>query len=214
VFSIIFEGLILGLILAITPGPVFFTILQTGINRGFWPGLKIALGVLLSDITLILISYWGISEIMGVLENKTLIALVGGMVLIVFGTVTTIRKPDALRRRDPKIKYTVPSTVEFVVKGFFLNLSNPALIFFWLTAMSWVTAQAGELPLKQTVLLFFSTTVAVVLITDLIKCYIGVQIKKYLKLRVQMWINRVVGVFLIVVGAILILQTFFALLIE
>lgn len=208
-YSLIVEGMLLGLILAITPGPVFFTIIQTGITRGFWPGFKIAIGVLLSDITLILISFWGISQIVYLLEQKEIVGLIGGIILIIFGTVSYIRKPSSFRPRHPKLQYQGPGTLEFVFKGFFLNLTNPTLIFFWLSAMTWVSSQADKASLPNAVLAFFTGTVTIILLTDLLKSYIGVKIKDYLNIRVQLWINRFVGLFLVGSGAFLIVSIFY-----
>ena len=38
--EIFLEGVILGLIIAITLGPAFFAIVQTAIHRGFYPAMS------------------------------------------------------------------------------------------------------------------------------------------------------------------------------
>jgi len=47
--EIVFNGVKFGFSLAFLIGPVFFTIIQTSIERGFWNGAWVALGVSLSD---------------------------------------------------------------------------------------------------------------------------------------------------------------------
>jgi len=42
-FKAFFEGVFLGLVVAITLGPAFFTIIQTGIDRGFRSAMFISI---------------------------------------------------------------------------------------------------------------------------------------------------------------------------
>jgi threonine/homoserine/homoserine lactone efflux protein len=42
--------------------------------------------------------------------------------------------------------------------------------------------------------------------TDLLKSFIGNKIKKYLRPRVQFWINRIVGITLIIFGIVLMIR--------
>ena len=55
----ILNGVISGLVLACLIGPVFFTLLQTSIERGFWSGFFVAIGVSLSDAIYIALCYLG-----------------------------------------------------------------------------------------------------------------------------------------------------------
>jgi threonine/homoserine/homoserine lactone efflux protein len=43
--DIILKGIVSGIVLALLIGPVFFTILQTSIEKGFWSGVFVAIGV-------------------------------------------------------------------------------------------------------------------------------------------------------------------------
>ena len=58
--EIILNGIISGLVLALLVGPVFFTILQTSIERGFGSGALVAIGVSLSDAFYITLTYLGV----------------------------------------------------------------------------------------------------------------------------------------------------------
>ncbi len=202
------KGIALGLVVSITIGPAFFAIIQTGINRGFRSGILLASGILLSDLVLILLCYMGATAIMSNnLGNNDAgvniyIGIIGGVILIIFGTVTFIKKPDILKRRSPTYKTPVklPGPFTYIFKGFFLNIMNPFLIFFWFAAMNWVTANAEEGMVLKYAITFFSGTLITIFSIDLLKSYIGVKIKKYLKLRVILWVNRIVGIILIIFG--------------
>ena len=62
--EIVLNGIVSGIVLAFLIGPVFFTIIQTSIERGFWSGVFVAIGVSLSDAFYILVSYFGLTQFM------------------------------------------------------------------------------------------------------------------------------------------------------
>jgi threonine/homoserine/homoserine lactone efflux protein len=47
--EIVINGIVSGIVLAFLIGPVFFTIIQTSIERGFTSGVLVAVGVSFSD---------------------------------------------------------------------------------------------------------------------------------------------------------------------
>ena len=60
--SIVLKGIQLGFLLAFLVGPVFFTIIQTSVERGFWNGALVAVGVSLSDTLYVTICYFGLLQ--------------------------------------------------------------------------------------------------------------------------------------------------------
>jgi len=55
------EGTILGLSLAFLFGfgPAFFALIQTGIHRGFWAGVLLAIGIIINDLVIVVLSLLG-----------------------------------------------------------------------------------------------------------------------------------------------------------
>jgi len=207
-FKAFFEGVFLGLVVAITLGPAFFTIIQTGIDRGFRSAMFISIGVLICDIFLITLCYLGLTSIFSKPENNLYIGFTGGIILLIYGTYTFFKKPDILKRRSPKYKTPerMPNPVLYIIKGFFLNIANPFIIIFWLMAMSWVSTNAEEGKLFNYVIAFFSGTIITIFGTDLIKSFVGNKIKKYLRPRNQLRINRAVGILLVGSGIVLMIR--------
>jgi threonine/homoserine/homoserine lactone efflux protein len=206
------QGVILGLVISVTIGPAFFAIIQTGITRGFRSGVLLALGIVISDITLILLAYLGaytLFETNGDSVYNLYLGIGGGVLLIAFGAVTFTRKPEAFKRRNPKYTAPVkePGPLTFILKGYFMNIVNPFLILFWFAAMSWVRQNAPQGHLLNYAVTFFSGTLIVVFLMDLLKSFIGNKIKKYLTLRLLFWINKIVGITLAVFGVALILKS-------
>ncbi len=214
--GILLEGIGLGLIIAISIGPAFFATIQTGIDRGFKYGVFFASGILLSDLTLIALCYFGFTGIFDADENKIYIGIIGSIVLVAFGLFSFFKKPEAVKAPVKSKEMNAPmipadkksGPVVYVVQGYFLNILNPFIILFWLTAMSFVSAKAEEGMLAQYVLTFFSGTLATVFATDLLKSYIGNKIKKLLRLKYIIIVNKITGIIMMASGVILFLRVY------
>ena len=206
--GIFFEGVLLGLVLSITLGPAFFTIIQTSIDRGFRSAFLIAVGVITSDLFIISISFFGLSAVIETGKNQTCAGIIGGVILIMYGVFTFFKKPEILKRRSslsPRPSKDV-NAITFLAKGFFLNLLNPFIIIFWLTILGYISQMAQYGKLEETTIVFLSGTLLTVFSMDVLKSFIGFKIKKYLKPRIQLLINRIVGISLVVFGLVLIIR--------
>ena len=62
-FGVIAHGLIVGLTLAFSVGPVFFGLIDTSISRGFREAAKFALGISLSDLLFATVASLGIGSL-------------------------------------------------------------------------------------------------------------------------------------------------------
>ena len=207
-FSVFFEGVLWGLLVSITIGPAFFSIIQTGIDRGFKSAFYTSLVFMLCDAFIIVICYLGLTSLFQKPENNIYIGFVGGIILIIYGTYSYLKKPDILKRRSPKYKTPPINTkqIKYVIKGFLLNIANPFIIIFWLTAVGFVSARTEEGKLINYAIVFFSGTLLTIFGTDLLKSFIGNKIKKYLRPRILLIINKIVGITLIIFGIVLMIR--------
>ncbi len=87
--DIVFNGFKFGVVLAFLIGPVFFTIIQTSIERGFWNGAWVALGVSLNDALYVAICYFGLFQFLNEPRFRTQMAYVGGAILIFLVFITS-----------------------------------------------------------------------------------------------------------------------------
>ena len=81
----VIKGFGLGMILAISVGPVIFTILKQSLNNGQKGGFSFVAGVWFSDILLVIISNVFSNLVMSALEFKSTIAYVGAAFVISMG---------------------------------------------------------------------------------------------------------------------------------
>ncbi len=203
----IVEGVVLGITLAILTGPAFFALLQTSIRNGFRSGIAFAIGVFISDATLILLSFIGALNLFNDPKNNFVIGIIGGTILMVFGIFNIFQKhPLDLKDTEsdmekllPKKATTLPTVA---LKGFAINLINPFVILFWIGVVSVETTRYKFSQLD--IIALFSATLLTVLGTDILKAMAAQKITSFLSPNILLWVNRIAGVILVISGASLI----------
>ncbi len=90
--DVIINGLLFGLLLCVLIGPVFFALIQNAIEKGFFSGFFMAVGIALSDTIYILITYLGISQLVDNPSFNMWLGGVGGGIMLIFG-MTYMLKP-------------------------------------------------------------------------------------------------------------------------
>lgn len=200
--DILFSGVKFGVILAFLIGPVFFTILQTSIERGFWIGVLISLGVSVSDILYVIICFFGLSTFMADPRIYVYMGYVGGIILIGFGLYHLLIKS----RRKEMGRVTLVEEGQawrYVAKGFLINVMSPMVPLFWIGAVSIATIDYGYTS-DSSFGLFFTAVLITVLLTDIGKAYLAGRLSRLVTSRSLMIMNIILGVILIAFGGRLI----------
>jgi len=206
-YNVVFKGVLLGLTLSVLIGPAFFSLIQTSIHRGFQSGMFLAIGIFLSDCALVVLSYLGASQLLNITENQKIAGISGGILLILFGLYTFSRHSKI--KVNGGIEVKKPGFVTYIAKGFFLNIANPSVWFYWIFWVGVATSEISTGDSKQffnRVILFFTSTLLTVFSTDLLKCFIAHKIKSYMNDNFMKLTNHIVGLLLIVFGIYLIVK--------
>ena len=193
---IIINALIFGAIVAVLIGPVFFTLIQTSLEKGLDKAILVAVGITLSDIIYILLAHLGVSQFLDNSGYKEWIGVFGGIVLIIFGIVNFIKPAKSIQPSSADIE--VKGFFRYIFKGLAINGISPFVLVFWLGAMSAATAEYGYT--GSDLLLFFGLIVAIVFITDVTKAYLANRLRKFLTIKFLKRLNIAVGITLILFG--------------
>lgn len=205
-FRAIAEGIGLGITLAILTGPAFFALLQTSIRNGYKSGIAFAIGVFISDTTLILLSYLGALQLFNDPKNNFFIGIIGGTILIMFGVFNIFQKhPLDMQSGEGEVEKLLPKKTTLPIaalKGFAINLINPFVIIFWIGVVS---VESTRYKFSQLdIISLFTATLLTVLGTDILKAMGAQKITSFLNPNILLWINRIAGVILIISGVSLI----------
>ena len=200
------QGIILGLTLSALLGPALFTLLQTSIHRGLKSGMFLAFGIFLSDVSVVYLALLGALQLINQKDNYMIVGIIGGSILIGFGIYTSLHKIQ-IADDNAGIEIRVPGPLTYILKGFFLNIMNPFVWFFWISAMVGVSATMGGD--KPRIMTFFIGTLVTVLSADILKVFIAHRIKDHLNAKILVLVNHLVGIFLVIFGLFLIVRVLF-----
>lgn len=206
--SIILNGLLLGLIISLSFGPSSFALIQIGMQREFKYGIYMSIGVLLSDLTIIIIGYYSIGKNLLLEKYRLTIGILGGIVLISYGLFSFIRKTTnvenkQLEKKNNFISKLIGSNVgtpKYFLKGYFLNIFNLITITFWIASIVFISSRVDNI---KDILLFLGCCFAV-FVFNLIKVFLGTKIKKIPNTKFVNIINKVIGLILLIAGISLI----------
>ena len=194
------------MILTFSFGPAFFALINAGIREGFKHGALLAFGIVLSDLILsILISFLIIKGAESYLSSESMqtkSALVGGIILIIFGITYFLKKTPKTRAQVSNQK---DKNIYFLIfKGFLLNLFNPAVWFLWLANATAIAITFDYSFIKM--LSFFVVVLSITFAIELSKVFLAGKIKHLLTDKMMQRINYITGIALVAFGIYLIFK--------
>jgi L-lysine exporter family protein LysE/ArgO len=200
----ILSGIGFAFILTIIPGPVFFGLIQTSIQKGFRYGGMFAIGVACSDLLCIVCTYYGISNF---LENplfQNIVAISGGVLMCIIGLFYFYKPLEKTVPLNPIQKETKKGN--FILKGFFLNIFNPSVLFYWIALVSVISVKYDNNQIQ--IFTFFTTLVVMILSIDVLKSYIANRIKVLFTNAVMGRLTKALGCILFAVGVKLLFDAY------
>jgi len=201
------KGLFLGILLAISVGPVIFAIIKQSINYGHKAGYVFVAGVSLSDVTLLVVCNFFTSFFQVVIKHQEIIALAGSVFLISAGIYTLFFKKSAIET-ETLVQEQAFSSRDWAgafFSGYFMNMLNPSVFIFWFAWSAAIQADAASYinPLQYRMIVF-GTCLVFVLLTDLLKVTLAGKLRPKLTTKNLSFINKLSGVILIGFGVALI----------
>ncbi len=202
----ILKGLLLGLILSISIGPVIFAIIKQSLTNGHKAGYVFVAGVSMSDIVLLFICNFFTDFFTLALSHKALIAMLGAGFLLVLSLYTLfIKKIVFDGREDGKEKLmSKRDLISTFLSGFFMNTLNPSVFLFWFAWTAAISASAAETnsPISYRVVVF-GTCLLFVLFSDLLKVALAGKLRPKLTVQNLIIINRISGIIILIFSAAL-----------
>lgn len=188
------QGLITGLFLSTFIGPIFFQVVNLGINSTLRAVAYMALGTFVSDILTVFLIYTVATQLADTAINLDYLYIAGGLVLILIGLTSLVKKP----RKTEQENLTRRSLMKIFIRGFLINSTNPNVFFFWFGAVMLAVKTYNNH--AAYVLTHFSVALFIVLSTDFLKGYVASLIKPYITETVMLWLSRFSGLVIIYFG--------------
>lgn len=199
--KIIGQGIVLGMLLSVLIGPVFFMLIKTSIQQGFRQAMHLESGIISSDAMCIFLAYVGLGELIDNPVFKKYFLIVGALLLIVFGLVSFFsphnEKPKTILKSSRRSLF---------IRGFIFNISNPSVVFFWVSTVSLAVSQYGNYNLY--IALYFASTLLTVFFFDVLKAYSAKRLSNKLTPKALSLISKISGIGIAVFGLFLLYNNF------
>lgn len=152
----IFKGILIGIVASAPMGPVGVLCIQRTLNKGRWYGLVTGIGATISDFIYALITGFGMSFIVDIInnnQNRFVFQILGSIMLMAFGIYCY--------RSDPTKKIHISgskkgSLIHNCVTAFLVTFSNPLIIFLFMAAFAQFAFVMPKHPLHMCVVGYLS----------------------------------------------------------
>lgn len=195
----VIKGLTLGLLLAISVGPIVFTVIKQSINNGLKGGLAFITGIFLSDVFLVVCCNF-FTQFFKMLSNYDVqLGIAGSSLLIVVGIYFLFfKKVKVSESGDQLFLFRKRDYAKLFFAGGIMNLLNPGIIVFWFV---WATAYISYSLDHRMVI--FGIALIIALAADIAKVVLADKIRKKLTPKNIHRINQINGIILIGFGIVL-----------
>jgi threonine/homoserine/homoserine lactone efflux protein len=192
------KGITLGLLLAISVGPIVFTVIKQSIANGHKGGLVFIAGISLSDILLVVFSnlFTNLFDLLN--AHKKMLAVIASIFLIIAGVFYLFFKKTNIVDSGNNNLQTGDYTKLFVT-GFIMNIFNPGIIVFWLTT---ATSFADNTINHR--IIIFTTALLIALAADVAKVLLASKIRERMTAKNIHLVNQINGLILIAFGVFII----------
>lgn len=194
------KGLLLGFWLAISVGPIVFTVIKQSLNNGLKGGMAFILGIFATDVFLVVCCNMFTQFFTALANYKKPLGIVGSILLIMVGTYYLFFKKikTAPQGAQQLIQFDAGDYTKTFFAGTVMNLLNPGIIVFWFT-----TATAFVSHTIRERIIIFSTALLIALGADVTKVILADKLRKKLTPKNIHRINRINGAILLGFGIVL-----------
>ncbi|RYY25998.1 MAG: LysE family translocator [Sphingobacteriaceae bacterium] len=198
----IISGIGIGIVLTFITGPVFFALIKTSIEKGFYAGVALALGVVSSDVVFVGAIIFG-SQLFEIPPPvKVWLGIAGSIILLGIGIHYLIKKADVDFNPHTPAKV---NHAGYFFKGFAMCIFNPTILFHWITVIGTAsTVYHIGVPHRQLkIAIMFITILVVQFGMDSTKAFYANKLRDKISVKLIHRLNYVAGIALIIAAFII-----------
>ena len=192
----VIKGFTLGLLLAISVGPIVFTVIKQSLNYGLKGGFLFIAGIFLSDVFMVICCNFFTQFFIALSNYDKPLGIAGSILLILVGVYYLFfKKVQVSQRGEQLISFKTSDYARMFVAGAVINLLNPGIIVFWFV---WATAYVSHTINQR--LVIFGLALLMTFATDVAKVVLADKIRKKLTPKNIHRINKINGIILMGFG--------------
>ena len=204
-------AILLGIVLSFTIGPVFFTILEISVSKGFKAAVFFNIGVVFSEVVFFAVAYASTSNLLNSIQENPSWKILGGVLLAFYAGITLLGMYQNKEKKEQQNLFKSPppspNLIKNLIKGFGLNIINFAVLVFWILIVA--NYAPGFQDSQYKMIMFFRVIVGTYFTIDLGKIYLAQQLKTSLTDSVITKIKLIVNAIILIIGLVLIFEGFF-----
>ena len=202
----IFRGMLIGLMVSVPLGPMGVLIIQKTLHKGALSGFIAGMGAACADLFYATVAAFGLGFVINTIKtHEVILQIVGGIFLLIMGLNIYFANP--LKQIKARRRVTKKGLLGDFLSLFFLTVSNPVTVVVFMAVFAGMSvfgessSMLGELLVVMGVLL--GGGVWWYTLSTLVNIF-----RKKFRLRVLITINRVSGLVITILGALVILAAF------
>ena len=200
-------GVMVGCMASMPPGPTAILCLQRNLSKGIRSGITTGFGIATSDTFYASIAFFSLSFVTGFIEsNMLLIKCIAGVFIAAFGVNIFLKNPTMQIRRNQVGKDK--ANWKDYVSGFLLSFANPAYILVHVALIATVKslgfydADGNAFSNAFMILgIFAGCSGWWLLLASVMKL-----VRKHFRPRHMLWINRISGIVITLIGVSLLIS--------
>ena len=199
------KGFLVGMCASAPIGPIAILVIQKSLSKGHKAGFVSGLGASVVDTFYAFIAIFALAFAQKLIErHQTVILLAGGVVLIALGISMAFSNPFRKMKKDGKPKVSSKDFAQAVLMG----LSNPMAVFVMFTLFAFF-GLAKEAPQTWSVApILISVSLGSVTYWFSVSWILS-HFARNFRMRTILWISRITGAVIVIIGIALLGQGLF-----
>ena len=202
----ILKGFIIGLCASIPMGPIAILVIQKTLSKGRHAGFVAGLGASVVDTVYAVISLFALAFAQQFIEkHENVILLVGGLILTLIGVSMALSNPFRRRvKKDDKSNFSSKDFLQAIAMG----ILNPMAIFVIFALFAFFGIAAATPRDWNVAPIILSVSAGTVVYWFFMSWGLS-RFRDKFRLRTILWISRVMGAIVIIIGIVLLGQGLF-----
>lgn len=195
----IIRGALLGLYLAVSVGPIVFTVIKQSLDQGWRGGLAFILGIFSVDLFLVICCNAFSHFFSVLLKYKEPLGIAGSILLVAGGIYYLFFKKVETVQQGKEIQVSGHGYyARLYLTGALMNILNPGILAVWFT-----TATAFVMYTIKQRIVIFGLALLIALSADVAKVFFADSLRRKLTLGTMRRINKINGFIILAFGLVL-----------
>ena len=206
----IVKGVAIGICASAPVGPIAILVIQKSLSKGHRAGFITGLGACVVDTVFSIVAIFALAAAEKIInEHRELILLAGGVVVTILGW--TMSTSDPFRKLKAKESSGPAVSVTDFLQAVFMGLSNPGAIFVIFALFAFFGIGPLDSSDWRVAPIIISVSVGSALYWFAVTWMLS-HFRKKFRLRTILWINRLTGAIIVIIGLVLLGEGLFRIL--